>query len=343
MTADRQRQHARYDELTAGYALDALDPPDEADFAGHLPGCDRCQDAVARFTEITAALAQAVPAAEPSPALGARIMAAVALEPVPGAPGRSYAPAPSLRLPDEPVPAGPEFPYEQVPAGPGFPDERAAAGRSLPAEPAAADFGLLAEPPAGPARPAGPPRRAAGPAWAGPGRANPAHRRPTRLHPGQPRQRRPLRVIAAGVATAAALIAGGLTWAGIQGGGSTPQPPAASCLQAGTCRQIVLTSAVSHAPAARVIVADGTAWLVPAGLKADNTTQQVYVLWQITGGHTPLAVGSFDVRLHGTRPIRIGALAVPYSRTWAFAVSLEHGRTIPATPSRPVALGQTPS
>jgi anti-sigma-K factor RskA len=260
MMQDQKREHARYDELTAGYALDALDPRDEADFAAHLPGCARCQDAVGRFTEITAALADAAPDAEPSPALGERIMAAVAREPA-----------------QVPVPG----------SGSG----------SGPAE------------------------------------------RPVPLH----RRRRPVRVIAASVAAAAALIAGGVTVAGLQGGdGGSPQPPAAGCAQAKTCREITLTDAKSRAPAARLIVADGTVWLVPTGLAADNTAQQVYVLWQITGGHTPLAVGSFDVRgrLRGGHPIRVGALAVPYSGTWAFAVSLEHGRTIPATPSHPVALGQ---
>jgi anti-sigma-K factor RskA len=327
MTADRRRHHGRYDELTAGYALDALDPQDEADCAAHLPGCDRCQDAVARFTEITAALARAAPAAEPSPALGPRIMAAVAREPVPGAPGRTHETGPAG--PDEPVLAGRGLPHE---SGPGRPDELVPAGRGLPHE-------------SGPGRPDEPDPAGQGlPYEPGPARANPAHRRPGRLQPGRPgRPRRPLRVIAGGVAAAAALIAGGVTWAGLTGGSGPPQPPAASCGQAGACRQIVLTSAASHAPAGRVIIADGTAWLVPAGLKADNTARQVYVLWQITGGHTPLAVGSFDVRAGGRRPIRIGALAVPYSRTWAFAVSLEHGRAIPATPSHPVALGQTPA
>jgi hypothetical protein len=194
-----------------------------------------------------------------------------------------------------------------------------------------------------PGRPADPAPGAAEPGRAGPARVNPAHRRRGRLATGRPgRPRRPLRVIAAGVAAAAALIAGGVTWAGLTGG-SGPPPPAASCGQAGTCRQIVLTSAVSHAPAGRVIIAGGTAWLVPAGLRADNTARQVYVLWQMTGGHTALAVGSFDVRAGDRRPIRVGALAVPYSRTRAFAVSLEHGRAIPAAPSQPVALGQTPA
>jgi anti-sigma-K factor RskA len=313
MTTDPRREHAPYDELTAGYVLDALDPQDEADFAGHLPDCARCQQAVARFTEITAALAQTAPPAEPDPALGERIMAAVAREPAPpghaaradwadsdqtdpGQAGRAAGPQPEQPEPPE-QPEQPEQPGESRPA----------AVRRLHGSP------------------------------------RPAAQHRTSRRAGRPR--RPLRVAAAGVAAAAALIAGGATYAGLQGGGSVPQPPSAGCAQAQTCREIVLTDASSRTPAARLIVADGTAWLVPSGLKADNTAQQVYVLWQITGGHTPLAVGSFDVRGHhsGNHPIRIGALTVPYSGTWAFAVSLERGRTIPAAPSHPVALGQVPS
>jgi hypothetical protein len=90
-------------------------------------------------------------------------------------------------------------------------------------------------------------------------------------------------------------------------------------------------------------VSGGIAWLVPSGLRPDDPASQEYVLWQITGAHTPVAVGSFDVTARGGRPVRIGALAAPYRGTWAFAVSLEHGRAIPATPSRPVALGQVPA
>jgi hypothetical protein len=293
MMTDSRREHARYDELAAGYALDALDAQDEADFAGHLPDCPRCQDALARFTEISAALAQTAPPAEPSPALGDRIMAAVAREPAPAGHAAGAGQAAGSQ------PEQPEHPEQ-------------------PAEPRLAAVRGLHSP-----RPAA------------------QHRTP----PRSARPRRPLRVAAASAAAAAALIAGGATYAGLQGGGSAARPPAAGCMQARTCREIVLTDASSRAPAARLIVADGTAWLVPSGLKADNTAQQVYVLWQITGGHTPLAVGSFDVRGHhsGNHPIRIGALTVPYSGTWAFAVSLEHGRTIPAAPSHPVALGQVPS
>ena len=91
-----------------------------------------------------------------------------------------------------------------------------------------------------------------------------------------------------------------------------------------------------------MIVTAGSAWLVPTGLRADDTARQIYVLWQITGAHVPLAVGSFDVRGHGGTPIRIGKLAVPYHGTLAFAVSLEHGRTIPAAPSRLVRWARSP-
>src|SRR6202044_2710380 len=153
--------------------------------------------AVARFTEITAALAQAAPAAEPSPALGPRIMAAVAREPVPAGPGFG----PEAASADPAVPGFGQEPASADSAGPGF-------GR----EAASADPGGPAEAPVNPGRPADPAPGAAEPGRAGPARVNPAHRRRGRLPAGRPgRPRRPLRVIAAGVAAAAALIAGGVT------------------------------------------------------------------------------------------------------------------------------------
>lgn len=153
------------------------------------------------------------------------------------------------------------------------------------------------------------------------------------------RRRRRRRTTAAVSAAAAALVIAGGSWAALSGAPPGTQPPAAGCVQAGHCRQIVLTSATSHTPVARVIVSGTSVWLVPAGLPADRDSRQIYVLWQITGTHTPLAVGSFDIGGHAALPVRIGSLAEPFHRTWAFAVSLEHGRSIPQAPSRPVALG----
>jgi hypothetical protein len=266
-----EADHARLGELAAGYALHALDPQEEAEFLRHLPDCPECQDALAGYTEVTAALADSWPdsvPAEPDRQLGERIAAAIAAE-----------------------------------AG------------SAPPRPAAPGSGSPPDP--------------AGPAGSVPSLDE--HRR-----------RRRMRAVIA-TAAAAAVVAAGAVWGGLAASGGPPAAPAAGCAQAGTCREVVLTGAGSRHPAARVVVSGTTAWLEPAGLKADDPGRQIYVLWQITGKHTPVAVGSFQVSGHHGQPVRVGSLAVPYHSTWAFAVSIERGPTIPATPSRPVALGQVPA
>ena len=68
-------------ELTAGYALDALDSDERSAFEAHLSGCERCQEELAAFWETTAALAVAASATEPSAELRARILADVRAEP----------------------------------------------------------------------------------------------------------------------------------------------------------------------------------------------------------------------------------------------------------------------
>ena len=68
-------------ELTAGYALDALDADERASYEAHLPGCERCQQELASFWQTTEALAVAASGPEPSPALRDRILADVRAEP----------------------------------------------------------------------------------------------------------------------------------------------------------------------------------------------------------------------------------------------------------------------
>jgi hypothetical protein len=58
------RAHERYDELAAGYALDALEPADEQLFLSHLATCADCQRAVAEHTETLGHLAYAAEPAE---------------------------------------------------------------------------------------------------------------------------------------------------------------------------------------------------------------------------------------------------------------------------------------
>lgn len=68
--------HARFDELAAGYALDALEADDEAEFRAHLEHCSRCQILVEDFDEATAELASALPGATAPVALRDEILTA---------------------------------------------------------------------------------------------------------------------------------------------------------------------------------------------------------------------------------------------------------------------------
>ncbi len=62
-------------ELTAGYALDALDPEDREAFERHLPGCEQCQGELASFWEVASALAVAADGPAPNAELRERILA----------------------------------------------------------------------------------------------------------------------------------------------------------------------------------------------------------------------------------------------------------------------------
>ena len=68
-------------ELTAAYALDALDPEERRAYEEHLPGCEDCRRELASFLETTEALAVAASGPAPSPGLRDRILADVGAEP----------------------------------------------------------------------------------------------------------------------------------------------------------------------------------------------------------------------------------------------------------------------
>ena len=67
-------------ELTAGYALDALDPAEREAYEAHLEGCEQCQEELASFWEVTGGLAAAADGPAPSPALRERILDAARAE-----------------------------------------------------------------------------------------------------------------------------------------------------------------------------------------------------------------------------------------------------------------------
>jgi anti-sigma factor RsiW len=68
-------------ELTAAYALDALDADEREAYEAHLPGCDTCQEELAVLAGTTEALAIAASGPAPSPALRERILAEARAEP----------------------------------------------------------------------------------------------------------------------------------------------------------------------------------------------------------------------------------------------------------------------
>ncbi len=67
-------------ELTAAYALDALDTEERGAYEEHLVGCARCQEELASFWTVTEALAIGTTGAAPPPALRERIVAAARAE-----------------------------------------------------------------------------------------------------------------------------------------------------------------------------------------------------------------------------------------------------------------------
>ncbi len=67
---DDERAH----DLTAAYALDALDPEEREAFEAHLAQCERCRDEVAELSATAAALAFGVESVAPPPALRERIL-----------------------------------------------------------------------------------------------------------------------------------------------------------------------------------------------------------------------------------------------------------------------------
>jgi len=71
---------AELHELSAGYALDALEPEERDAFERHLAGCPECQEDLASFWEVAGALAVAADSAAPSLELRDRILSDVRAE-----------------------------------------------------------------------------------------------------------------------------------------------------------------------------------------------------------------------------------------------------------------------
>ena len=62
-------------ELTAGYALDALDPAERERYEAHLATCEPCREELQGFWQVTGALGRAAGGPQPPAALRERILA----------------------------------------------------------------------------------------------------------------------------------------------------------------------------------------------------------------------------------------------------------------------------
>lgn len=85
-------------ELTAGYALDALEPDEARAYESHLGRCAPCREELAELGDLTEALAHAVPAAAPPAELRRRILAAARPKSRPTGPGRPRWALPAVGL-----------------------------------------------------------------------------------------------------------------------------------------------------------------------------------------------------------------------------------------------------
>lgn len=67
-------------DLTAPYALDALDEAERAEFEAHLATCGECREELRGFWGVTGSLAHALPGPQPPPELRDRILSAARAE-----------------------------------------------------------------------------------------------------------------------------------------------------------------------------------------------------------------------------------------------------------------------
>lgn len=105
-----------------------------------------------------------------------------------------------------------------------------------------------------------------------------------------------------------------------------------------TMHRTVLRETDGH-EAAVLLSSPASAAVVPLGLRPNNASDQIYVVWGMSTG-TPIALSSFDVSGATAQLLSWNAAAAQHQK---FAISLEPGRTLPVKPSDVVASGEVTS
>jgi Anti-sigma-K factor rskA len=301
--SSRAGDHGAFDELAVGWALHALEPEDEAVFALHLPDCARCARTVAETSDVMAALATDLPAAEPSPELRERLRAAVE------------------RTEQEQHPAAPELPFA-APPGRAVADtweQRLLQSGTTPsgAERRAPGFPLYD------------PRRAPG---AGDGRPTWRRMAPSALVAA---------AVAAvlGLGTWAVVLGDDRDRAQSVVAEQTQIMDA--LLQPGHATIAPVSDTAGHR-VATVVARNGQVQVVTSGLGVNNVFTTTYVVWGMRAG-SPVALGTFDVVQPQMDLRTVGSEQTGLDDYTAYAISLEPGRQAPTAPSDVVANGQVTS
>lgn len=115
------------------------------------------------------------------------------------------------------------------------------------------------------------------------------------------------------------------------------------CLREVGCRTVELRTPTSDQPRATALVRAREVQLVVTGLPRNDTSAEVYVLWQRVDQTKFTALDTFDITRPGVTVIRTRHLAGDLNRLGALAVSREPGRRMPPAPSQVVALGTVPA
>jgi hypothetical protein len=169
---------------------------------------------------------------------------------------------------------------------------------------------------------------------------------PVQLHPRFAARRRPLtraRVLIAAAAAALVIGVAGLGTYTVQVQRQRDALAAQAQALAGIVTQLdapgsahATLSTDSGQPVAAVLVTPAGRMVVTAGLGPNDISDSTYVVWGLGAGD-PRPLAPFDVTTPGPGIHDIGdAGAAPFA---AYAVSLEPGRTMPATPTTVVASG----
>ncbi|MCO1660518.1 anti-sigma factor [Pseudonocardia humida] len=299
-------------EQAVGFVLHALEPAEEIQVLRHLPGCASCRAVVGDAEGVFTRMGGAVEQVDPPPSLRATLMARAAQTPqVQGRP----------RPPQPPVP--PSEPLAD-PTPDAAPDVPAAAPDAEPNTTT---------------RPSETPRRPRENPSTRPGPSGPPSRRSWLSRRGR-------RLVAAAVALIGVLAIGGLAVRTAQLQEQRDAELAQSRSLSGLLEQLgrpgtkyALLAEEGGATVAAVVVTDGERQVYPLALPANATERDIYVLWGLGTSGTPEPLGTFDVLPAdpGLRAVGTGAATDTYAQ---YAVSIEPGRTAPATPTKVVAIGE---